>query len=416
MITVLQGEDTVRTTPVLADSTTASLDWLVVGEDYQVEVTAVNREARSEPSTRLTVRLRAGLGELRVVQVTNTSVQLSWDPLGHKVFNVTFRSGNPLDRGMSRSIREGAITLRGLSPGEEYTVRVRALHDDGASAPSTLKVSTPGPRLPTPTITLAGPGAAPGSLKLAWDVAGAKGLKFGVWYGVSLEELIHAGPQYRTAKLTATLPKLLPCTDYTLAVAVLGNRQGAGPMGRMSAPRRAPTPDSPTAAPRDLTVQGTTLTWRRPCDPTRDSPAIGYIIHQQDERHHREATVKLAAVTNLTVSHTFDPNKLAMGVRWRVSVRTEAEGAQPSNSVTLLGPPVPAPTAVYAHNTDVGYRISWAAPQQAPADLSYQVVLSPDPEFINRTCRITMPRKASPLVIHPSQVFQQIRFSHFLQI
>lgn len=81
-------------------------------------------------------------------------------------------------------------------------------------------------------------------------------------------------------------------------------------------------------------LQGTTLTWRRPCDPSSKSPALGYIIHQdlvcwstnpilnfdksylqQDERHHREATVKLAPVTNLTVSHTFDPNKLAMGSR-----------------------------------------------------------------------------------------------------
>lgn len=103
-----------------------------------------------------------------------------------------------------------------------------------------------------------------------------------------------------------------------------------------------------------------------------------------------------------------------------MSVRTTAEGAQPSNTAILLGRPVPAPTAVYAHNTDAGYRfgqiqfshfantiyrISWAAPKLAPVGLSYKVVLSPDPEFINRTCQVTLPIKASPLVIHPSQVF-----------
>ena len=48
-----------------------------------------------------------GQGELEAVSVTNSSVQLQWQLKDEQltVFNVTYRSDNRLDRGMTKTIQ-----------------------------------------------------------------------------------------------------------------------------------------------------------------------------------------------------------------------------------------------------------------------------------------------------------------------
>merc|ERR1719251_852579 len=77
------------------------------------------------------------------------------------------------------------------------------------------------------------------------------------------------GPRMRADTSPATASKLLPCTKYLFAVAVLGLKQaGSGPIGRMSTPKMVTTQPSPLAPPRDLKAEGFTLTWKQPCDLT----------------------------------------------------------------------------------------------------------------------------------------------------
>lgn len=409
-VTINQGADRVKEVEVPAETTSLSLDWLVEGKEYQMSVVAVNQESRSSPSPSFILSLRGGLGDLEAMDVTNTSIQLRWDPRGHTLFNVTYRSGNPLDLGMSKRTRNSQLALRGLSPGEEYTVSVAALTDEGATSPSTIKVSTPGPLLPVPTITVAAPlPSNPTAIKLSWTIPqslASEQLTYGVWHGVSQEEMLSQGPRLRTAATTATPTELEPCTDYMFTVAVLGlGGQGAGPLGRMSSPVRAATPYSPQAKPRQLRVQGSVLTWLRPCD-TAPELGIKYLIRLKDMvTGSRANSISLAAVRNRTVSHNFE--NLKLGSRYEVTVEVVLEPSSSpspvaSDPVLLLGPPVPPPTAVYAHPTKDGYTVSWATSSQASY---YEVILSPDPNFKNRTCSIVLPAKTSPLVLQPGAVF-----------
>ena len=89
--------------------------------------------------------------------------------------------------------------------------------------------------------------------------------------------------------------------------------------------------------------------------------------------------------------------------RWEATVRVaNKESSIPSAPVLLLGPPLPPPTAVYAHSAEEGYSVSWAPSSKAK---SYEVVLSPDPNFENKTCEVRLPAREGPLNLRPSTLF-----------
>ena len=83
-------------------------------------------------------------------------------------------------------------------------------------------------------------------------------------------------------------------------------------------------------------------------------------------------------------------------------MKINKESAIPSPPVTLMGPLLPPPTAVYAHSTEEGYSVSWAPSSQAK---SYEVVLSPDPNFENKTCEVRLPAREGPLNLRPNNLF-----------
>ena len=83
-------------------------------------------------------------------------------------------------------------------------------------------------------------------------------------------------------------------------------------------------------------------------------------------------------------------------------MKVATERSMPTSPVLLMGPPLAPPTAVYAHSTEEGYSVSWAPSSQAK---SYEVVLSPDPNFDNKTCEVRFPARDGPLKLRPSILF-----------
>ena len=85
-------------------------------------------------------------------------------------------------------------------------------------------------------------------------------------------------------------------------------------------------------------------------------------------------------------------NMASMGVTpgavYMVSI--SAGSGDPSDPVTVHGPPLEVPRQVYAHpvkTEESEVRVSWAAVPEAE---HYDVVLSPDTSFTNTTCAITI--------------------------
>jgi len=370
------------------------------GEEYEVEVVAVNEEYHSGPSTRVKLSMIPSLTSIELEDTGEHYLDISWQADGHTQFSVSYKSDNPLDQGQNQTVAEGRIKLAGLSPGTEYSVKVAAITESGATTPSTIKLRTKGVPLPIPTINKSSIGlykAEPTTVKLSWTITPpTPGLQYGVWSGVSEEELITSMPRVYTTT-TATIQHLSPCTDYIFAVSVLDPMVG---LGRMSNFVHISTKFSSTAPPRNVTVSGNTLYWEAPCDIV--TQALGYVMHLKNEVTGKESYTTLAKVSNLSLSHTFSQPE--RGSKFSVTISVNTKDASSSSPVFLYGPPIPTPTSVYAHPVGDGFDVSWAP---VPSAQSYEIVLSPDPSFSNMTCSITLPVTTSPFTIQPSVLTNQ---------
>jgi len=364
-------------------------------EDYEVEVVAVNEEHQSIPSTRVRLSMSKRLGDIELQETGEDFLVISWSSDGHTKFNVSYKSDNPLDPGQSQTVSEGRIKLLGLSPQTEYRVEVAAITDSGSTTPSTIKLRTKGVALPVPVINKSSIGLYkddPTTVKLSWTSRSTiPDLQYGVWAGVSEEEMIRSNP-ILVKTTTATIRDLSACTDYIFAVAVFDPKVG---LGRMSNLVHTSTKFSPTASPRNVTVVDNTLYWEAPCDTMTQS--LGYVIHSVNEVTGKETYTTLAKVANLSLSHTY--RQLEKGSKFSVRISVNIKDATPSSPVYLYGTPIPTPMSVYAHPVAEGFDVSWAP---VPSAQSYEVVLSTDPTFTNLTCSIILPVKNSPFIIQPT--------------
>jgi len=369
------------------------------GEQYEVEVVAVNEEYHSVPSTRVSVYMKNSLGNIQLMETGDNFISISWDLSGHNLFTVSYKSDNPLDHGQMQNITQAYVKLSGLSPQTAYNIRVSAVSDTGITTPATIRLKTKGVSLPIPVISQSDIGLHkddPTTIKLSWNAKESDQLQFGVWYGVSQEDLISASPRlFKTT--TATIPDMTACTDYLFAVAVFDPQAG---LGKMSNFVHISTKFSPMAPPRNVTVKYNQVFWEAPCDIMTQS--LKYVLNIKNEVTGKESWVTLAKVSNLTLSHTI--KNLEKGAKLSIIISVNIKDATPSPSVFMYGPPIPAPTSVYAHPVGDGFDVSWAPVATAE---SYEVVLSPDPTFSNLTCSITLPVKNSPFTIQPSVLNNQ---------
>lgn len=370
------------------------------GGDYEVEVVAVNEEYHSGPSTRVRLSMRNTLGVIQVEDTGDIFLAISWGSNGHTKFRVSYKSDNPLDQGQNQTVSLSRINLTGLSPQTEYNVQVSAITNSGSTTPATIKLRTKGVSLPIPVISKSSIGLHsdnPTTVKLTWTVKQASAnLQFGVWFGVSEEELITSTPRL-TKTTTATISDLSACTDYIFAVAVFDLEAG---LGKMSNFVHISTKFSPTAPPRNVTVEGNTLYWEAPCDIMTQS--LGYVLYLKNVVTGKDSYTTLAKVSKLTLSHTFKEQE--KGSAFAITITVNIPDAVSSPAVYMYGPPIPAPTSVYAHPVGDGFDVSWAP---VPSAQSYEVVLSPDPTFSNLTCSIMLPVLTSPLTIQPSVLSNQ---------
>ena len=266
---------------------------------------------------------RAGQSHVSAIDVTNTTATLTWEvdtEFEGSFFNVSYSSSNPLANlapGGSKKVKGSTLTLHGLSPGEKYTVLVSKVQGSGHTAPSSTSFNTLGPRLPIPELITAD-AISPTQVKMSWTVEEEKQVySYGVWWGVNMEELMTSGPKMRTEEKHATAEKLLPCTKYLFAVAVLGlGKAGSGPIGRMSAPKIVSTRPSLLAPPRDLKADGFVLTWKQPCDSAlsiKPLPSLVYQITLKDEFTGKIITKTLEPSNKPT--NTFSFHELQAGSR-----------------------------------------------------------------------------------------------------
>ena len=379
---------------------------LEFGLKYLVTVAAINSAEESDQSDFVSALLSDSVGNITVLDTQAREVSLSWTAVSTEIsaYLVCTTPSNRLENGSCHSVTQPQIRLHGLSPSTSYNISVRArVNSHSLSDHSEVAVVTSGPALPVPAKLEPGHTSNPSEVKLSWSINTSSGLEyqFGVWRGTSLAKLFSSTPTLvKTDQLILT--DLLPCTDYIFGVAVFDPRYG---IGEMSDPAHLMTDYQPGTAPRGLTaVDNKTIRWKAPCDIMKVNVTYAIKVvtsNIYDEKSGQPEFTTLQPSASNTLSHTFN-NLETPGAKYTVTVsNTEGQGVAETSSVQLFGPPLPPPTSVYTHSVAGGFDISWAE-AEGPAKVLYEVVLSPDPQFISVTCNIDLDKinKTSIRVSH----------------
>jgi len=341
----------------------------------------------------------------RLVKKTNTSLDFTWDKTEDAIkYKIRWQSvDNKLDVGTSQNISgtRKSFTIPSLSPKTGYTIRISAFTSTGESPSYMTKEATDGTELPVPHLVSAevtDPGTA---VKLSWTINAQDDREFmyGVWYGVSEEELISKLPRFKTSMSTVTIKDLAACTDYLFTVAILRPA-----LGKMSNQKEVHTRFDPLAPPKDVEVKNRTVSWKPSCPAV--AKQLGYVVTLKDLQFPETKTVRLEESSKSSLQHQFRENEVVPGGIYSVTVKTDKSGSKPSPEIKMRGAEIVPPTSVRIDNHDDngGFRVSWADTIVSSVR-KYVVILSEDPEFKNLTGSLKFPGLTkSPYIINRDNI------------
>ncbi|XP_006917157.1 tenascin isoform X4 [Pteropus alecto] len=151
-------------------TTKTTLTGLKPGTEYGIGVSAVKEDKESNPATINAATDMDAPKDLRVSETTETSLTLLWkSPLAkfdHYRLNYSLPAGQPVEMQLPRDTT--STVLRGLNPGQEYAILLRAEKGRHKSKPARVKASTGHiPELENLTMTEVGWDG----LKLNWTAA-----------------------------------------------------------------------------------------------------------------------------------------------------------------------------------------------------------------------------------------------------
>ncbi|KAF6127815.1 tenascin C [Phyllostomus discolor] len=127
-------------------TTKTTLTGLRPGTEYGIGVSAVKGDMESNPATINAATDMDAPKDLRVSEKTETTMTLFWkSPLAkfdHYRLNYSLASGQPMEVQLPRDTT--SYVLRGLEPGQEYSILLRAEKGRHRSKPARVKASTAG--------------------------------------------------------------------------------------------------------------------------------------------------------------------------------------------------------------------------------------------------------------------------------
>ncbi|XP_037653899.1 tenascin isoform X2 [Choloepus didactylus] len=150
-------------------TTKTTLTGLRPGTEYGIGVSAVKEDKESNPATINAATDMDAPKDLRVSKMTDNSLTLLWRaPLAkfdHYRLNYSLPSGQPMEKQLPKDTT--SYVLRGLAPGQVYTILLRAEKGRHKSKPAHVKASTDqAPELRNFTVTEVGWDG----LRLTWTV------------------------------------------------------------------------------------------------------------------------------------------------------------------------------------------------------------------------------------------------------
>uniref|UniRef100_A0A8C8LQU6 Tenascin-R n=1 Tax=Oncorhynchus tshawytscha TaxID=74940 RepID=A0A8C8LQU6_ONCTS len=341
------------------NTTTCSIPDLEPGIEYNINVYAVLNNVISAPTNTQVSTYLSNPDGLLFKSITETSVEVQWQPFYYSFdgWEISFIPKDN-DGGMTAQLPSTITSFHqtGLRPGEEYTVNLVALRDQGRSQPVSATVTTCMYEIDAPK-NLRVLSKFSTTLELEWDNSEAEVEGYQVVYstlaGDQYEKVIvplNDGPTSKT-----TLTNLLPGTEYGIGIsAMLGTNQSFP--ATMNARTGLDVPmDLTVTASTDNTI---TLLWG-----VVQGPIDHYMVtYTSSSGLTTEVTIP-KDVTTTTL------NDLEPGTEYTITVAAQ-RGRQQSTAATIDGFTGFRPImALYLSDvTWDSVTVAWSAPAP-PADL-----------------------------------------------
>ncbi|KAL3265395.1 hypothetical protein HHI36_009601 [Cryptolaemus montrouzieri] len=357
---------------------------------YSFFVIAYNRRYKSHQSEVKTLTFDKdvnleGLKNLTVVDVTNSSITLTWNYTGSQAegFHISISVTDPAYPILEKkTTKEHNITIDKLSPGVIHQFKIHAFKKHFTGPVQIITQATKGK--PLPEITNIKGTINPSDatvVKLSWDrphdERNAKWV-YGVYYGISAVDLFDVA-KLHTTNLSATIPKLGACETYTFTIGIVGP-MGFGPLAHNWVDLT--TYPDPKAPPKRLRVEEDNknplrmrLQWEPSC---QSNESMGYVIKVYQQVNKQPSFFQLKKIRGTPyVHHVFD---VSYGGIYNVSVATDAVGALYTPFVTYHAPPIPPPFEVKVLVENNGSYILYWQEREIPqliGTYKYEVLISP---------------------------------------
>uniref|UniRef100_A0AAX7TBA3 Tenascin R (restrictin, janusin) n=1 Tax=Astatotilapia calliptera TaxID=8154 RepID=A0AAX7TBA3_ASTCA len=338
------------------NTTTCTILELQAGMEYNINVFAVINNTISVPAS-ITVWTYLSSPDVLVFKsMAETSVEVHWQPFYYSFdgWEISFIPKDN-DGGMTTQLPSTITSFvqTGLRPGEEYTVNLVALRDQGRSQPVTATVTTQidapkNLRLVSKTST---------TLELEWDNSEAEVESYQVVYstlaGDQYDKVIV--PRNEGATTKTTLTDLLPGTEYGIGISAMKGSNQSTP-ATMNA-------RTTLDVPMNLTVTAS----------TDNTITLNWGIVQGPIDHYKVTYTSASGVTNeLTVPkdiNTTTLKDLEPGTEYTITVAAR-RGRQQSTAATIDAFTGIRPvTHLYLSEvTSDSVSVAWSAPAP-PAEL-----------------------------------------------
>jgi len=369
-----------------------------------VSVLRLDESARLDPIMDLTVLTR-----------TKNSVKLSWTPVKHATkYHVNPRalslaSDSILFPQLSTIEAESPlITVGNLAPGMDYTFEVIPYNKNFEGRAASITTRTEGAPLPQVSElhveVLKSQGT---SVKVGWTPptdARKVAWEYGVYYGVTLKELLSKGAAVRTTNTSVTVRDLSACESYVFSVGVVAPL-GVGPLS--SSPQTVVTQFSPRAPPKNLRVlpdahnnTAMSITWSASCPLV--SQDIAYEMTITEVNLGLSASYTIQPSRLLDLQHTL---YIQYGGRYNVCVSTSVRGSLPGPCQEYWAKPLPSPHQLQVIQDNNGSHVLYWRQDQQPANLTadqyHYVLLVSTGSSLNMTSAQQIKVRAAPYIFNP---------------
>uniref|UniRef100_A0A8C2QVK5 Tenascin n=1 Tax=Capra hircus TaxID=9925 RepID=A0A8C2QVK5_CAPHI len=337
-------------------TTRTTLTGLRPGTEYGIGVSAVKGDKESDPATINAATELDTPKDLRVSEPTETSLTLLWRTPVAKFdryrLNYSLPSGQPVEVQLPRDTT--SYVLRGLEPGQEYTVLLTAEKGRHKSKPARLQASTVAePLLSHLTVS----NVTSGSVAISWKAQESAFDSFLVEVRNSdplQETVVHSLP---AASRSFVITNLKASSDYTAHLHGLIGRQHAQTL--MVQATTEPEPQLGTLVLSDITPDSFNVSWT-----TQAGPFAKIVINVSDSHSLHEpqqftvsGNAQHAHVTGLVESTGYDVS--VAGTTWAGGSTKPLTAFVVTEALPLLE------NLTISDINPYGFTVSWMASENA---------------------------------------------------